>query len=42
MHTLGALRKSEYEYVTFAVEHIGKHEAQTYEQWCRENIAAFQ
>ena len=42
MHTLGALRKSEYEYVTYAVEQIGKHEARTYEQWCRENVGAFQ
>ncbi len=42
MHTLGALRKSEYEYVTYAVEYIGKHESQTYEQWCRENVGAFQ
>lgn len=42
MHTLGALRKSEYEYVTYAVEYIGKHESQTYEQWCRENAGAFQ
>lgn len=42
MHTLGALRRSEYEYITYAVEHIGGHESRTFEQWCREHAGAFQ
>lgn len=42
MHTLGALRRSEYEYITHTVEYIGKRGSRTFEQWCREHVAAFQ
>jgi uncharacterized protein YbjT (DUF2867 family) len=41
MHTLGALRRSEYEYITYAVEHVANHEARTFEQWCHEHASAF-
>lgn len=42
MQTLGALRRSEYAYVTDVVERVGKCEPRTYEEWCRENIGLFQ
>ncbi|MBN8582959.1 MAG: SDR family oxidoreductase [Anaerolineae bacterium] len=42
MHTLRALRHSEYEYITYAVEHIGGVKGKTYSQWCTENKSAFQ
>jgi len=42
MQTLGALRRSEYAYVTDVVERVGKCKARTYEEWCHENIRAFQ
>lgn len=42
MHTLGALRRNEYAYVTYAVEKFGKCTPRTFEEWCRENVSAFQ
>jgi uncharacterized protein YbjT (DUF2867 family) len=42
MQTLSALRRSEYAYVTDVVEQVGKCEPRTFNEWCRENIAAFQ
>ena len=42
MQTLSALRRSEYAYVTDVVEQVGKCEPRTFNEWCRENVAAFQ
>lgn len=42
MQTLGALRRSEYAYVTNIVEQVGKCRPRTYKEWCRENLASFQ
>lgn len=42
METLAALRKNEYAYVTDVVEQIGGQKPHTFEEWCRDNIAAFQ
>jgi uncharacterized protein YbjT (DUF2867 family) len=42
METLGALRRSEYAYVTDAVERVGGVRPRTFETWCKEHIAAFQ
>jgi uncharacterized protein YbjT (DUF2867 family) len=42
VETLGALRRSEYAYVTDAVERVGGHRPRTFEGWCRDHIAAFQ
>jgi uncharacterized protein YbjT (DUF2867 family) len=42
METLGALRRSEYAYVTDAVERVGKCMPRTFEEWCRENVGDFQ
>jgi len=42
MQTLSALRRSEYAYVTDVVEQVGKCEPRTFNEWCHENIAAFQ
>jgi (4-alkanoyl-5-oxo-2,5-dihydrofuran-3-yl)methyl phosphate reductase len=41
MHTLRALRKSEYAYVTDEVERAGAVKPRTYEEWIDENIGAF-
>lgn len=42
MHTLKALRRNEYEYVTFVVEYISGMKGMSYSQWCAENKAPFQ
>jgi len=42
MQTLGALRRSEYAYVTDSVEKVGKAKPRTFEQWCLHHKAAFQ
>ena len=42
MQTLGALRRSEYAYVTDTVEKIGKVRPRTFEQWCHCHKEAFQ
>lgn len=42
MQTLGALRRSEYAYVTDVVERVGRCKPRTYEEWCLENRALFQ
>ena len=42
MQTLGALRRSEYAYVTDVVEQVNNCKPRTFNEWCRENIAAFQ
>jgi len=42
LETLGALRRNEYAYVTDAVERVAGHKPRTYEDWCRDNISAFQ
>jgi hypothetical protein len=42
MQTLGALRRSEYAYVTDVTEKVGKCKPQTFEEWCRENTGVFQ
>ena len=42
MQTLSALRRSEYAYVTDVVEQVGKCKPRTFNEWCGENIAAFQ
>jgi len=42
VETLGALRRSEYAYVTDAVERVGGGKPRTFEAWCRDHIAAFQ
>lgn len=42
IQTLGALRRSEHAYVTDVVEQVGKCKPRTFNEWCRENIAAFQ
>jgi uncharacterized protein YbjT (DUF2867 family) len=42
MQTLGALRRSEYAYVTDVVERVGKCKPRTYHDWCLENVASFQ
>ena len=41
MQTLGALRRSEYAYVTDVVKQVGKCKPRTYGEWCRENIGSF-
>jgi len=42
METLGALRRNEYAYLTDAVERFGGVKPRSFDQWCRENVAAFQ
>jgi uncharacterized protein YbjT (DUF2867 family) len=42
METLGALRRSEYAYVTDVVERVGGVKPRTFEVWCQDHIAAFQ
>jgi uncharacterized protein YbjT (DUF2867 family) len=42
MQTLGALRRSEYAYVTDVVEQVGRVKPRTFEEWCHDNISAFQ
>lgn len=42
METLGALRRSEYAYVTDCVEQVTQQRPTTFEMWCRDHIAAFQ
>jgi len=42
MQTLGALRRSEYAYVTDSVERLGKGKPRTFEQWCLHHREAFQ
>jgi uncharacterized protein YbjT (DUF2867 family) len=42
LETLGALRRNEYAYVTEVVEQLGGRKPRPFEDWCRENIAAFQ
>jgi uncharacterized protein YbjT (DUF2867 family) len=42
VETLGALRKSEYAYVTEAVERVSGCKPRSFEMWCREHISAFQ
>lgn len=42
MQTLGALRRSEYAYITDAVEKVGNCKPRTFQEWCRDHIAAFQ
>jgi uncharacterized protein YbjT (DUF2867 family) len=42
MQTLGALRRSEYAYVTDVVEQVGKCKPRTFEEWCHENMEFFQ
>ena len=41
VETLGALRRSEYAYVTDVVAQVGGREAQRFEAWCQANCAAF-
>jgi len=41
VETLGALRRSEYAYVTDAVERVGGCQPRTFEEWCRGHITAF-
>jgi uncharacterized protein YbjT (DUF2867 family) len=42
MQTLGALRRSEYAYMTDCVESVGKGKPRTFEQWCLHHKEAFQ
>lgn len=42
METLGALHRNEYAYVTDTVARVGECEPRTFEEWCRDHIAAFQ
>lgn len=42
VETMGALRRSEYAYVTDVVEKIGKRQPQNFEAWCRAHLTAFQ
>lgn len=42
MQTLGALRRSEYAYVTDVVERVGRVIPHTFESWCHDNLSAFQ
>ena len=42
VETLGALRRSEYAYVTDIVERVGKSEPRSFEMWCRDHVTAFQ
>lgn len=42
MQTLGALRRSEYAYVTDVVEKVGNRKPQTFEEWCQTHKHAFQ
>ncbi len=42
MQTLGALRRSEYAYVTNTVEQVGGCKPRIFEKWCRDHVAAFQ
>ncbi|MBI3152838.1 MAG: SDR family oxidoreductase [Chloroflexi bacterium] len=42
MQTLGALRRSEYAYVSDVVEQVGKRKPRTFEAWCQEYKQAFQ
>jgi uncharacterized protein YbjT (DUF2867 family) len=42
MQTLRALRHNDYAYVTDIVEKVGKCKPRNFEDWCGENIAAFQ
>ena len=41
MQTLGALRRSEYAYVTDVAKQVGKRKPRTYGEWCLENIGSF-
>ncbi|HEX9742300.1 MAG TPA: hypothetical protein VGA17_05865 [Nitrospiraceae bacterium] len=42
IETLGALRRSEYAYITDAVERVGGSRPRSFESWCQDHIAAFQ
>jgi uncharacterized protein YbjT (DUF2867 family) len=42
VETLGALRRSEYAYVTDAVERVGQRQPRRFEMWCRDHVTAFQ
>jgi uncharacterized protein YbjT (DUF2867 family) len=42
VETLGALRRSEYAYVTDAVERVSGCKPRSFEMWCRDHITAFQ
>jgi hypothetical protein len=42
VETLGALRRSEYAYVTDAVERVGQRQPRSFEMWCRDHVTAFQ
>jgi uncharacterized protein YbjT (DUF2867 family) len=41
METLGALRRSEYAYVTEAVEQVTGARPRSFDAWCVENVEAF-
>jgi uncharacterized protein YbjT (DUF2867 family) len=41
VETLGALRRSEFAYVTDAVAQVGGIEPQHFETWCKANCAAY-
>jgi hypothetical protein len=41
VETLGALRRSEYAYITDVVAQVGGTEAQRFEAWCEANCSAF-
>lgn len=42
METLRALRNNEYAYLTDAVERVVERKSRSFEDWCRDHVAAFQ
>lgn len=42
IETIGALRRSEYAYITDTVEHISGGKPRSFEAWCHDHVAAFQ
>jgi hypothetical protein len=42
VETLGALRRSEYAYVSDAVERVSGCKPRNFEAWCRDHLNAFQ
>ncbi len=42
LETLQALRKNQYAYVTDVVERVGGVRPHTFEEWCRDHVAAFE